>query len=199
MRDPDGYKIKILDSLEKAEKKGLVDEDIIPLLDRINSFDMWVTTSSCSGRFQLISPPFPGDKMGSRILGKWHHGVDQDEILRSIKTWDGRGELHLMVQPVLLHVRCKDLPSGVHLRNIGQGSGLKYSMIRSIKLRRDGGMIPWGITVEMMGTESAEIPLHGIGEDIIREGLPFWTNYGNGLLERTKGHIGDLIGSLEAI
>lgn len=199
MRDPDGYKMRILDSLDNAKAAGEVDADIIPLLDRINSFDDWITTSSCSGRFQVISTATPGDKVGSRVLGKWHREVEKEEVLGAIGRWDSKGGLHLMVQPLLIHIRCLDIPSAVGLRNIGQGAGIKYCSIRSLKLDRYDRPTDWGITVEMMGTERAEIPLHGLDRGILNSSMGFWADYGNRLLLRTKGHIDDLNISLKEL
>jgi tRNA wybutosine-synthesizing protein 3 len=41
-------------SLREAIKKGLADEEILPLLELINSKEGWVTSSSCAGRIVLI-------------------------------------------------------------------------------------------------------------------------------------------------
>ncbi|MGA1822518.1 MAG: tRNA-wybutosine modification methyltransferase TYW3 [Thermoplasmatota archaeon] len=188
-----GFKALTLASLKKAVDEGRVDEDIIPLLFTINSHPQWMTTSSCSGRIQLIAPPTAGDKVGSEVLGKWHGVAGSEEVLKSLGGWSGEGELHLLVQPLLLHIRCRDLPSAVGIRNIGQEAGLKFSSIRSIRLDRNGDPVEWGITVEILGTERAEIPLHGLDDDVIRRSLPFWLVHSNSLLSRTKEHIETMI------
>lgn len=192
-----GFRAVTMASLKEALDEGRVDADVIPLLSSINIRPQWITTSSCSGRIQLIAPPSAGDKVGSVVLGKWHGTVGIEEVLRSLGKWDGTGELHLMVQPLLLHIRCLDLPSAVRIRNTGQEAGLKFSSIRSIRLDRDGNPINWGITVELLGTERAEIPLHGLSDGIIVESVPVWIPHANKLLNKTKEHIKTMIDLLE--
>ncbi|MBN1390824.1 MAG: hypothetical protein JXA22_09325 [Candidatus Thermoplasmatota archaeon] len=186
-----------LRKLDEAASRGLVDEDVMPLLHSINTADDLVTTSSCSGRFQLISVPSTGDKAGSCIIGKWHRTVSEYELMQAIDSWDGRGELHLLVQPLLIHVRAKDIASGARLRNIAQECGLKFSTIRSVKLDPDGKVIPWGVVVEMLGTERMEVPLDGIERDTLFRCMGPWVRRGNELLIRTKEHIPRLIEALD--
>ncbi len=182
--------------LEKALSAGLVDNEIIRLLDAINSIDDAVTTSSCSGRFQLIQVPDLGDKLGSSILGKWHRKVSSEEVLEVLSNWDGTGQVHLLVQPLLVHIRCRDIATGARLRMIAQDNGLKFSTIRSVKLDRNGNAQEWGIVVEFLGTERMEVPIHGISRKLFCEVLPPLIDHGNGLIERTKGHIDPLIATL---
>jgi len=192
-----GFRATTLASLNKAVAEGRVDIDVIPLLSSINQHPYWATTSSCSGRIQLLAPPVTGDKVGSRVLGKWHRPVESAEVMDAISSWDGQGELHLLVQPLLLHIRCRDLRSAARIRNMGQESGMKFSSIRSIRLNRDGEPIPWGITVELLGTERSEIHLHGLSDDVLRESIPVWIVHANALVSRTVEHIPELIEMLE--
>jgi len=189
----DDIKSSTLAKLDEAASSDLVDKDVMPLLSFINSIDPLVTTSSCSGRFQLISVPRTGDKLSSRVIGKWHRTVDEDELREAIESWDGEGELHLLVQPLLVHVRARDIASGARLRGIAQECGLKFSTIRSIKLDPRGEVPPWGVVVEILGTERMEIPLDGIERSTILECLGPWVMRGNELITRTKGHIPELI------
>ncbi len=50
----DEQKDKAMEGLRKALKEGKVDEDIIPLLEKINSLENYFTTSSCSGRISVM-------------------------------------------------------------------------------------------------------------------------------------------------
>ncbi|MGA1865936.1 MAG: tRNA-wybutosine modification methyltransferase TYW3 [Thermoplasmatota archaeon] len=186
-----------LRKLDEAASLGLVDEDIMPLLNSINSIDDLVTTSSCSGRFQLISVPRTGDKPGSCIIGKWHRTISKDEMMQAISGWDGEGELHLLVQPLLVHVRARDISYGAMLRSIAQESSLKFSTIRSVKLGSNGNLVPWGVVVEMLGTERMEVPIDGIDRDTLEKCMGPWVRRGNELIVRTKGHIPRLIEALE--
>ena len=189
-------KSSTLQKLEEAASLGLVDEEVMPLLSILNSKDGLVTTSSCSGRFQLISVPRTGDKLGSSIVGKWHRTISSHELQEAIDGWDGDGELHLLVQPLLVHVRAVDIGTAARLRNIAQGCGLKFSTIRSVKLDANDEVPPWGVVVEILGTERMEIPLDGISKETLRECLEPWVKRGNELITRTKGHISTLIQGL---
>ncbi|RLF92142.1 hypothetical protein DRN82_00495, partial [Thermococci archaeon] len=53
-------KKEALMSLEIALRRGEVDEDIIPLLEKINSMENYFTTSSCSGRISVMEMPHFG-------------------------------------------------------------------------------------------------------------------------------------------
>ncbi|MGA1793108.1 MAG: tRNA-wybutosine modification methyltransferase TYW3 [Thermoplasmatota archaeon] len=193
----DDIKSSTLAKLDEAASSGLVDEEVMPLLSFINSIDPLVSTSSCSGRFQLISVPRTGDKLQSRIIGKWHRTVKEQEIIDALKTWDGEGELHLLVQPLLVHVRARDIASGAKLRGIAQECGLKFSTIRSVKLDQKGEVPPWGVVVEILGTERMEIPLDGIDRDTMMKCLGPWVLRGNELITRTKSHIDELVEALK--
>ncbi len=192
----DDIKSVTLNKLNEALSSGLVDEEVIPLLSILNSKEGLVTTSSCSGRYQLISVPRAGDKVGSNILGKWHRTVEVSELSEAVGSWDGDGELHLLVQPLLLHVRAIDIKTGAKLRNLAQDCGLKFSTIRSVKLGQRGEILPWGVVVEFLGTERMEIPLDGIDRSVIIDCLDPWVKRGNQLITKTKGHIKTLMNRL---
>lgn len=193
----DDIKSSTLRKLEDAVSQGLVDEEVIPLLNSINSIEGLVTTSSCSGRYQIISVPKAGDKLQSRIIGKWHRPVEKKELVEAVQSWDGEGELHLLVQPLLVHIRAVDIKTGARLRNIAQECGLKFSTIRSVKLDAKEEVPRWGVVVEILGTERMEIPIDRIDEKILESCLGSWTEKGNELISRTKEHIGDIIRRLE--
>jgi len=192
-------KERILGKLKDAIEDDRVDEDVVPLLDAVNRFRDAVTTSSCSGRVQLIQVGEPGDKVGAKVLGKWHRRVDQRELREAVDGWNGEGQLHLLVQPLLLHVRCRDLQTAVVLRHAAQESGLKFSTIRSVRMDRAGEIPEWGVVVEFLGTERMEVPLHVFGEGQRRDALFPLLEHGNELLKRTKLHIDDLVSALSLI
>ena len=95
----DNLKKDVLRKLEDAVSRNLVDEEVMPLLSSFNYIDEVVTTSSCSGRYQLISVPRTGDKVSSDIVGKWHRTVHVEELLGAIDQWDGTGELSTRLRP----------------------------------------------------------------------------------------------------
>ncbi|MFO8050645.1 MAG: hypothetical protein R6V01_02975 [Thermoplasmatota archaeon] len=194
----DRIKSEVLRKLEAAVSRDLVDEDVIPLLDILNGFEEYVTTSSCSGRMQLISVPGPGDKRGSKVIGKWHRKVDSRKVLDAVDRWDGEGELHFMVQPLLVHVRCRDMAAAVRLRNIAHGTGPKLSTIRSVKLDAEGEPARWGTVVEIMGTERMEVPIDGMERVHLERYLKLWVEKGHDLMDRTKRSIPRLMEEMPA-
>jgi len=178
----------ILESLGKALEEGKVDEGIIDLLRLINSHPDLVTTSSCSGRVQIILVDAPGDKCGSRVMRKWHGTPGPEEMENAYRSWDGRGHLMVMAQPLLLHVRARDLDTGIRFRNVSQNAGLKHSTIRSLRLVR--GRVPeWGVTVEALGTERMEFPLNLLGSSPDRNVFRGISEHCGTLINRTKSHI----------
>jgi len=191
--DADREKALVLAELMEAKRQGRVDAEVVPLLEAVNSHPDLVTTSSCAGRVQLISAPMLGDKLGSEVLGKWHDEVSTEDLVSAYERWDGNGTLLLMAQPMLLHVRCRDLRSAVFIRNSAQGAGLKFSTIRSVKLDRTGEPAEWGIVVECLGTERMEVPLTGLSRDAVMECMGPWALHASMLMRRTKSHIAELV------
>ncbi len=185
-------KDRTLSSLEAAIEKGAVDEEMIPLINAINRIDDLVTTSSCSGRIQLICMPRPGDKLNSNVLGKWHRRIEEGELEEALGKWDKEEMLFLMAQPLLLHIRARDLQAAVRVRNSCQGAGMKFSSIRSLKLS-GGSAKDWGTTVEVMGSERMEVPLHPLPDEILSETIGPLVGFANDLIIRTKSHIPVLI------
>lgn len=108
------------------------------------------------------------------------------EVLARTRSPGSDGQVILMLQPLLLHIRCLDLFRAVQVWQLGQRAGLKFSTIRSVKLGPDGSLAPWGIVVELLGTERMEVPLHFLNEAELKRLIPFWTEHANSLLSRTK-------------
>ena len=50
-------KKRTLTNLELAIREGLVDEEIIPILNKINNLNNYYTTSSCIGRVGIMEIP----------------------------------------------------------------------------------------------------------------------------------------------
>jgi len=141
------FKKANLERLKVAKEDGSVDEDMIPLLDLINSFDCFVTTSSCSGRIVILDVPKIGDKVRAKFLGKWHRTVKLEEVKDALEksqtvTW-------LISDPPIIHVACRDLECARVLMNIANESGFRRCGI--ISLRR--------LIVEITSFERLEVPL----------------------------------------
>ncbi len=167
-----------LKKYRKAKEEGLVDEDIIPLLEIINSSEEYYTTSSCSGRIGVMQIPEIGNKVQCVFLGKWHREVSYDEIVESIKNYKS-GYLFLIVQSAIIHVVAKDIDSANVLLKIAFESGFKYSSIKGISNN--------GVLVEILSTENLNIPLGKNGNLIVdEEYIRFSTDMANMTLRRIK-------------
>ena len=151
----DLQKKKALESLNDALKKGLVDSDIISLLDKINSLENYFTTSSCSGRISVMQMPDLGDKLNAIWLGKWHREVSLEEVLEAIKKYK-EGQLWFLVRSPILHVSARTLEDAVRFLNLAIGVGFKYSNIKSVSHKK--------LLVEIRSTERMDVPLGKDGE-----------------------------------
>ncbi len=167
-----------LEKYERAKREGKVDDDIISLLNEINSSLHYYTTSSCSGRIILIQLPEIGDKINSEIIGKWHRKVEFSEILERLKNYK-EGYLFLLVQSSIIHVVCENLEYANKLLEIARNCGFKYSSIKSIKKGR--------FLVEILSSENLHIPLGEEGKiRVNKEDLEFFIRTSNIILERIK-------------
>lgn len=184
----DEYKKRKFETYIRAKEKKEVDEDIIPLLDLINSFDCYVTLSSCSGRIAVIDMPKFGNKVESKFLGKWHRSVDYREVLEAIKK--GKMTTWLIMYPPIIHVACKDLESAEKLMIIANNVGLRRSGLISIKNN----------VVEINTLERLEVPVAISGKMIVNEdALRIMVDIANEKLKRSKEKLQRLYDSLKSI
>ncbi len=132
---------------QRVKESGEVDEDIITLLDLLNSSDRFVTLSSCSGRIGVLDTPQPGDKLNSTFLGKWHHTIEPHRVLEAAKK--GKQTVWLITNPPILHIACKDLEIAEELMEMANESRFSSSGIISLKKN----------IVEVTSHESMEVPV----------------------------------------
>ncbi len=151
-------RIKRLTDLQALIDTGSVDKGVIEILELINSHPEYLTTSSCSGRIQLLELPDIGEKRDSNVIAKWHDLPLQKEFGEMISSWSGTGALYVMLQSPIFHIEAIDLESAVKLRNLAQEYGFKYSTIRSIKLDKQTKQ-PIKITVEILASDVLHVPL----------------------------------------
>ncbi len=156
----DEQKTKAMKGLRKALAEKKVDEDIISLLEKINSLDNYFTTSSCSGRISVMEMPHFGDKLNSVWLGKWHREVTVGEVLDAIGR-HSKGQLWFLVRSPILHVSAKTMEDAVRLLNLAIGLGFKYSNIKSVSHKK--------LLVEIRSTERMDVPLGEDGEPWVSE------------------------------
>ncbi len=141
-------KEKAMRRLEKAKKEGEVDEDVVPLLDFINSQPGMFSTSSCSGRICVMFVPSKSKK-DAEFVGKWHHETTIDKVLKTINS--KRGELWFKMEPFILHVSCKDLETARKVLEAKNNAGVKRGGVFSIK--------PDRIQIELRGTQWMGFPV----------------------------------------
>ncbi|WP_423792583.1 tRNA(Phe) 7-((3-amino-3-carboxypropyl)-4-demethylwyosine(37)-N(4))-methyltransferase Taw3 [Methanocaldococcus indicus] len=162
-------KKRVLSDLELCIREGLVDKEIIPILEKINKLDNYYTTSSCIGRIGLmVIPKDKNPKIYSKWLIKKHDYPTFEEIKNSITDFDGY--LIFIMNSPILHIACRDIESAKKLLDLAIHSGLKASSIKSVSKRR--------VIVEILTTFKVDAP---IGEDnkvfVSDEYLKFLLNY----------------------
>ena len=184
-------KAKAMEGLRKALAEKKVDEDIISLLEKINSLENYFTTSSCSGRISVMEMPHFGDKLNSVWLGKWHREVAFEEVMDAIKR-HREGQLWFLVRSPILHVGARTLEDAVELLNLAIDLGFKYSNIKSISHRK--------LLVEIRSTERMDVPLGEEGELWVNQDyIKRITTIANDQLRRFKGKLKRLEKEIERL
>ena len=179
IRDRDFLKNKkqTILKLENAKKEGLVDAGIIPILDLINSFDDYYTSSSCYGRIVLLEIPEIGDKKNAKWLGKWHRKIKTEEILDAFKKAN-KGQIWILAQSPIIHVFAKNLQSADNLIKTAIGCGFKNSGFKSVKKN---------IVVEITSTERLDSPVGKDGELFCDdEYLSLLVDIGNDVIDKSS-------------
>ena len=143
------YKQRNLLKLQEALEDHKVDTEVISLLERINTDERFVTTSSCSGRIVLLSLPRLGDKKEAFFIGCWHHTPTIDDLKAVLKKYS-MGQLWLLAQPPIFHIAARDLDSARLLLTIGFEAGFKLSGIKTLQKH---------YLVELLSTERLDMPL----------------------------------------
>ncbi len=154
-------KKRTLMNLELAIREGLVDEEIIPILNKINEIDNYYTTSSCIGRIGIMEiPKDKNPKLYSRWLGKWHHYPNYNDIFNALKN-KKEGYIIFVMNSPILHIACKDINSAKKMLELAIHSGLKASSIKSVSEKR--------IIVEILTTYKVDAPIGEDGEIFVNE------------------------------
>lgn len=146
-------KKQFLEKLEEAKDMGLVDEDIIDLLDIINSLPFAYTTSSCSGRIMLIDIPPSEKKYESFRLAKWHSPISFEEFWETIRGYRPFGTLWLKVDSFIVAFAVDRIEWASFFLKLSRLIGLKYSGVRSIQSSFDHVMM------DVMSTEHVHLPI----------------------------------------
>ncbi len=147
-----------LKKLEEHRKKGLVDEDVIFLLELINAYPFMYTTSSCSGRIVLMYVPPSEKKYECERIGKRHYEVSEDVVVDSLRKRleDRRREGYVILkqEPPIIDIAVKDMESAQKLLSAGRAAGFKNSGIKSYNPKRG-----YEALVELWSTERLDVPV----------------------------------------
>ena len=166
-----------VERLYKEFEEGRVDYDLMDLLNLINNLGDYYTTSSCSGRIQVIEARMPGDKYSIRVLGKWHWTISLEDLLEALKK--GEKNVWLMAQPPILHVAARSFEDALKIMSLARKSGFKHSGVQVFK--------PDRVHVEIMASEEMTVTLIWKGVWIVnRRELSLLVEISNELLKRAK-------------
>jgi len=146
--------------LKYAISHGEVDKDVINILNILNSIDGIFTTSSCSGRANLIMMDSIGDKKGAISLQKTHVGLDRESIMNTLIESDINEDsiIFLNIEPPIFHITATDRDIGMLILRKSRECGFKNSSIKHISEK--------GYRMELLSTELLHIPI-AYGNDLL--------------------------------
>lgn len=131
MKTFDSQKEKYLEALYKPDKskKGNVDEKVSPIIDCLNEKENYVSTSSCSGRIDLLLKSESGKKHEAEWPYVTHGLADENKIWNTMEevTKRSTSKLWLKMEAPILHIMCRDLESAQNLVDAAKKVGFKYS------------------------------------------------------------------------
>jgi tRNA wybutosine-synthesizing protein 3 len=143
--------------LYKPDKstKGNVDLEISDLIDMINSFDCYYTTSSCSGRILLIDINNKQRKKNANWIYVTHSKASLIKINKCLsflpKDLPKSRQVWFVQEPLILHICAKDIESAQKIIDSARNTGLKRSGIFSIRPNR--------VMIEIIGCDKMEVPV----------------------------------------
>jgi tRNA wybutosine-synthesizing protein 3 len=179
------------ESIGKKDKsrKGSVDDKIKKLVNKINSLEDFYTTSSCSGRILLFTVPKSNKKNEVQYLFCSHKKIQYKEIKKIKAKKLPKKDVWFKVQPVILHVACKNINNAKKLLNLARDIGFRRSGIISIGKSK--------IILELISTEKIEAIVSKNGRLVIDENyFKILVKEGNKKLENTWKKIDRLYGNL---
>lgn len=124
--------------------KGSIDPGIRKLVDLLNSWDGYYTTSSCSGRIMIIE--LIEKKKDTNFVFVEHKRANFKRIKESLNKLS-KNKFWFKQESLILHVCCRNLESAEKLLSIVRDSGIKRAGIISLTGR---------IIIEIIGTEHIE-------------------------------------------
>ncbi|XP_006888677.1 PREDICTED: tRNA wybutosine-synthesizing protein 3 homolog [Elephantulus edwardii] len=171
--------------LGKADlsRKGSVDEDVIELVQFLNSRDQFFTTSSCAGRILILDGSANGfevQKQNCCWLLVTHKPCKKDDVIAALKK--SIGDAVLKFEPFVLHVQCRQLQDAQILHSAAIDSGFRNS---GITVGKRGKTM-----LAVRSTHSLEVPLSHKGKLMVTEEyISFLLNIANKKMEENKKRI----------
>ena len=134
---------------------------------------LFVTTSSCSGRFVLLEFNIETSKKEAKFYKRWHRTVTAEEVELALSEYPETKNLPLWfkVEPFIFHVAAKDLNTAKKFLETVRKIGIKRGGIQTVSANK--------IMIEIQGTGYMAIPTWAINGE--------WTkviDIGNEILER---------------
>ncbi|MBW2976641.1 hypothetical protein KY347_04305 [Candidatus Woesearchaeota archaeon] len=186
------FEKKKKDFLRKKDKsrKGSIDGKIKKLVNRINSFGDFYTTSSCSGRILLLAIPESNKKNEVKYLFCSHKKIKYNELEKALPEKLPKNIVWFRVEPAILHIACRNLDSALRLLNTARNIGFRRSGIISAGKNR--------IVMEIISTEKIDAIAGKKSKLLIGKNyFKILVEEGNKKLERTWKKIGKLDKELE--
>ncbi len=146
-----------LDRLKNAVNEGEVDEEILSLINYVNSLEDYYTTSSCAGRITVLHDL--GTKKECSWLGKWHREVSFNEVKDSLNKIPGKGFIWFRYESPILHIASKKLDDAKKLLNIAREAGYKRVGLQGLREER--------YLVEICDTDRVDCPIAEKGELLV--------------------------------
>ena len=142
-------KKQAMQKLQTARDSSQVDDLILPILDAINAYPAYYTTSSCAGRIQVLELPKIGDKKNAHILGKWHHTITQKMLMDTLSS-ASKGMIWMLAQSPILHIAAASFEDANALVKQAISSGFKNSGMKTKGKQ---------LLIEICSTERLDAPI----------------------------------------
>ena len=182
-----------LEKLNQALELKRVDLEVLDLINLINSFPDYYTTSSCAGRIVILTKDSFRGKYSANFVFKKHGITSFDELHSSLEpaSLNDYKKMYFNVEPPTFHIAAKSLEDAIKIHELAISSevAMGYSMFKTIKKT---------IVVEIRGTGMLQVP---IGQDnqlkIDNEYLKFILELGNNILADEQKRMSNLYNELQ--
>jgi len=184
----DKEKKEFLGKNDKSRKKS-IDEKIRKLVDKINSFDGFFTTSSCAGRVLLLAIPESNKKNEVEYLFCSHKKIKFNDVKKNISEFP-KNDVWFKSQPAILHVACSNMDTALKMLNLARDIGFRRSGIISITKNK--------VFLELVSTEKIDAIIGKNGKALIDDDyFKILVEEGNKKLEKTWEKIDKLYKGLK--